>query len=99
MQYKLKCSFFEVLQLRQSIPSQWRRYLYDHTKKIFSNNAIFIAGDMYDVAKLTTKLIYNTYIKQVLQKPACIEKWDKIYPFFHNTQTYHEQHTLLLMKT
>jgi len=75
----------EVLQIRNSIPSEWRRVLYESNKQsVEEKKVFFIDNMMYKIDSITTKLIYLELIRQKGRSPSCIVKWSEDYPGFHN---------------
>lgn len=84
--FNIKCNFLEVLQLRQSIPSEWRQLLYNNYnhKKGKYDNDIFIDNCMHKQSLVTTKVLYASFIKQKEKQPACVAKWETKYPGFKN---------------
>jgi hypothetical protein len=82
--FNVNCNFLHALQIRKSIPSEWRTILYNETKKKSDmSNVLFIDDKPYISDTLSTKVIYNTLIKNKVKEPACIAKWTGIYPNFH----------------
>ncbi len=73
--YDIKSDFFDILQIRQSIPFAWRDILNNSFKqKSIGTNTLFIDDKMYTSFTLTTKVIYNSLVAKRCRDPACITK-------------------------
>jgi hypothetical protein len=83
--FNINSNFLQILQIRKSIPAEWRQILYNETKpKSNMKNVLFIDVKLYNEHTLTTKIIYNALIKKKEREPACIAKWNTRYPNFHS---------------
>ena len=78
--YNVRCSFLDILQIRQSIPSDWKQKNFRVNRKIVIDDALFIGNNMVKCDNITTKLIYNIYIQFKEKQPSCIIKWIEEYP-------------------
>ena len=58
--YSVKCSFFNILQIRHSIPLHWRSILFNDTSKIISVSTknTQIIDTLVDINKMTCKDLY-----------------------------------------
>ena len=87
LNYGLKISFLEALQIRQSLPHNWRKLLqmqpqYKELPKgimIFDTNR----NQNIDFLTLSSKDVYWALFKQENKavKPACIKKWEETFNF------------------
>ena len=84
--YSINCNFLEVLQLRQSLPSEWKNALCNSVStKGEIENKLFIGNEMYNINSLTTRNIYVILIKKKYRDPTCMTKWYETYPGLSNT--------------
>ncbi len=95
--YDIKSNFFDILQIRQSIPFAWRNILNNSSKQIsIGTNTPFIDDKMYTSLTLTTKVICNSLVANKCRYSACITKWSKDYPGF---QSAHKELLSNIFKT
>ena len=78
--YNVKCNFLDILQIRQSIPSDWKHKLFVHNKKDIDTDSLFIGNNMVKIENICTKLMYNLYIQCKQKQPSCILKWMSDFP-------------------
>ena len=81
--YHVGCNFLQVLQIRQSIPHEWRQVLYE-IKTVMHRDMemIFISQNKYNISKVNTNIFYNFFIEKKRREPTCIRKWTEEYPGF-----------------
>ncbi len=81
--YNMSCNFLQTLQIRQSVPYNWRKiisssscinYNTGSTLKISCNNVL------KPINKLTCKEIYWHIINKSNHKPPSKEKWHQLFP-------------------
>ena len=82
--YDINCNFILVLQVRQSIPYQWRQKLKNFTSENTSGTTqdlcqIKIRNRLIDIRYVCNREIYWSLIDQINKKPACIKKWTEEY--------------------
>ncbi len=85
--YNIRCSFLDVLQIRECIPKEWKDAIRSQRcrqKKFNFSNDVFICDKMYNIETFKTSIIYNYLIKQKYRTPTCITKWKEIYPGFND---------------
>ena len=85
--YGIKCNFLDVLQLRQSIPIEWRILLFNtvnSSKNKLTNFHVQIVDVMQDLNKLTCKHMYWTLVSKKSRKPTAIKKWSEYFTQFTN---------------
>ncbi len=93
----IKSDFFDILQIRQSIPFEWRNILNNSSKqKSIGTDTLFIDDKMYTLFTLTAKVMYNSLVAKQCRDPACITKWSKDYPGF---QSAHKELWANIFKT
>ncbi len=83
--YKLKSSFVNMIQLKSSIPSEWKNKLKQCTtlpQNIPSDNIIKMNNKIITIEKSTCKLFYWHIINTDIHKPTAIQKWSDPYPDF-----------------
>ena len=84
--YGIKCSFLDVLQIRQSIPIQWRTLLYN-TRQVGENihtncNKIQIVDKLLNFHKLTCKDLYWSLVSKKIRIPTAVKKWSEHFTHF-----------------
>ena len=84
--YGVNCTFLEILQIRQSIPLEWRRALSTYavnanSPKIINRsiNACF-SGKVKPFISSKTKEMYQECISRKVQVPTSLERWRVLYP-------------------
>lgn len=82
--YNVNCNFLQALQLRQSIPSQWRSIISSkrHSVNVTNEVTIYSQGINIAVVSLMCKTVYNILLKSKVREPSCIKKWREDYPDF-----------------
>ena len=87
LNYGLKITFLEALQIRQSLPHNWRKLLQmqPQHKHLPKGKLIFDINrkENIDFLSLASKDVYWTLFKQENKavKPACMNKWEEIFNF------------------
>ena len=80
--YGIQCNFLNILQLRQSLPGEWRRVLSEnHNCLVKGNEEILLNCNAIckPVSKCETKLYYSIFVKNKQHPPPCIEKWKTVF--------------------
>ena len=79
--YDINCNFLNVLQIRQSLPLNWRQSIKNKalTTKIRVPFVIF-CGKPTPLVTVATNILYNQFIKNKYVKPAGLQKWQSISP-------------------
>ena len=72
--------FLNMLQLRQSMPLEWRRSI---QKSVTSNKVtspfVYDGGKLYLLSKFTTKCVYDMFCHNVCITATCIHKWNEMH--------------------
>ena len=78
--FNTRCHFLDALQLRQSLPLEWRRALRNHNSNIaiLREPYIYNQGEIKTLTQISTKWVYSIYINYKYVTPACITKWNLI---------------------
>ena len=90
--YCIQSNFLNVLQLRQSIPSQWRSVLLHRTnvdiKTFNATNEIIvhINGKIYPLEEVSCNMFYIKLVEYKGREPTCIRKWKEDYPKFNDAE-------------
>ena len=81
--YNVNCNFLTALQLRHSVPFEWRRLLLQHqsevVNKIHSGPHITTKNGTFHINKCDTKKLYWNFVMKNARKPTCIRRWSEIY--------------------
>ena len=86
MNYNINISFFDMLQIRQSIPHEWRQIIYatpSISKKcqFYPHNStelfVFLNKKYIALEKISTKDVYQFYIRKLYMEPAGPKRWNK----------------------
>ncbi len=83
----IKCNFLQMLQIRQSLPGEWRKKLSESRKKMENEKEIIINLDNNKRfsscnPKLKCKQFYWHIINLKNKTPKCCIKWQEIHPKF-----------------
>ena len=81
--FNIRCNFLNVLQLRQSLPLEWRKVLNTNTYTctIFDDCCFTVdINVVFPISKCATKLFYWKFINKRKRLPTCVTKWTEIYP-------------------
>ena len=83
LKYGIRCNFLNVLQLRQSLPLQWRQVLSRQNIpcKTYDNNEILlhVSSSMITLMKCDTNKFYWFFTKKKLQNPTAVLRWNESY--------------------
>ncbi len=88
--YKLKSSFMNMIQLKSSIPSEWKNKLKQCTKLpqyIPPDNIIKLNNKIITIDKSTCKLFYWLIINTGIHKPTATQNWSDHYPDFNTADS------------
>ena len=81
--YNLRTNFLELLQIRQSLPFQWRNLLRNSADCADISRPFFILkNEFFPIAKLKSKDAYQILINANQSTPACVLKWQELSPNF-----------------
>ena len=79
--FSINCNFLDILQLRQSLPYNWRKALLQTSKyHIYNEPCITMCNNTIPYAKCNTKQFYWQLVVGKKQTPTCVTKWQQIYP-------------------
>lgn len=82
--FGLKCNFLNILQLRQSLPGQWRRVLSASSDtKVFDKDTtvVFLKDKTIPLYKCETKVFYWSFICQQSVIPTAFSSWNRIFNY------------------
>ena len=88
--FGINCNFLQILQIRQSIPLEWRTTLSDatliNTEKCIAlaDISTVIAGKIKSLVTCKTREIYQCLIKRKAQQPTAVQRWEAQYPEISN---------------
>ena len=79
--YGINCNFLNVLQIRQSLPLNWRQLIKNKavTTKV-SVPFVNFSGKPTPLVTAATNMLYNQFMKNKYVKPAGIQKWQSVMP-------------------
>lgn len=81
--YNLRTNFVELLQIRQSMPFDWRNLLRDSPNCADVSRPFFIfKKEIYHIKKLKSKDAYHLLLNENSSTPACVRKWQEFCPSF-----------------
>ena len=79
--YGLNCNFLNALQIRQSLPLNWRQLIKNKAVTIkVSVPFVNFSGKPTPLVTAATNISYNQLIKNKYVKPAGIQKWQSVTP-------------------
>jgi hypothetical protein len=86
--FDIKCNFLNILQLRQSLPLEWRSVLQNSTKCNIYNECFMSTHNqvLVPISKCSTKMIYWEYIYGRKRVPTCCIRWAEIYPGLNDNE-------------
>ena len=89
--YGVKCSFLDVLQIRQSIPIQWRGLIFNNENININQESekVQILDKYVYLNKMKCKDLYWILVSNKIKQPRCIQKWTEFFPEFktaHKTE-------------
>ena len=78
--FNTRCHFLNMLQLRQSMPLEWRRSIQN---SVISNKVttpfVYDSGKVHLLSKLTTKCVYEMFCHKKYVTATCIHKWNEMH--------------------
>jgi hypothetical protein len=78
--YNIKCNFLNILQIRQSLPLEWRSVLQNSTTcTIYDECFLNINNTIVPISKWSTKMIYWKFISNRRKTPTGCRRWAEIY--------------------
>ena len=78
--FNIRCHFLNMLQLRQSIPPEWRRSIQDGvTSNKVTSPFVYDSGKLHLLSKLTTKCVYEMFCHKNCITATCIHKWNEMH--------------------
>ena len=83
--YNIKCNFLNAMQIRQSIPSNWRTVIQvNNVKRIPDDERntpfLFIHNKKHMLENTHTNTLYWIFVEKKKRPPACIKRWTENYP-------------------
>ena len=79
--YGLHCNFLNTLQLRHSIPMEWREMLLQSKEcDILNEPFVIVENKMFPITKCSTNTIYWNFVSKKARVPAGEKKWNEVYP-------------------
>ena len=77
--FNTRCHFLNMLQLRQSMPLEWRRSIQNSvTSNKVTSPFVYDGGKLHLLTKLTTKCVYEMFCHKKYMTATCIHKWKKL---------------------
>ena len=81
--FGVRCHFLQALQIRQSLPLEWRRVIRsEYSYKPVREPFIYHKGAVLQLDKCTTKFIYECYVQMKYVTPTCVLKWKTLHVDF-----------------
>ena len=81
--YNIRTNFFELLQIRQSMPFDWRNLLRNSPDCADVSRPYFIfKREIFNVSKLKSKDAYQLLLKENNRTPTCVHKWQESWSSF-----------------
>ena len=81
--FSVRCHFLQALQIRQSLPLEWRRVIRsEYSYKPMREPFIYHNGAVLQLDKCTTKFIYECYVQMKYVTPTCVLKWKTLHVDF-----------------
>ena len=81
--FNITCNFLQALQIRQSIPANWRHTLsqnYNDSAIITEPFFVNINNKLIPISESNTKDFYLPHVYKRKRYATCIQKWQNIYP-------------------
>ena len=79
--YGIRVNFLELLQIRQSIPFEWRRVIENSGPTSNVEGPFFTYnGKIIEISKANSKTAYIVFRDSINKPPTCIRKWQEIFP-------------------
>ncbi len=83
--YNVNCNFLHVMQLKESIPTEWKRTMKNYKAVYpFDTESIVINGKFCLLSKLKSKDVYNKLTADIVWEPTCKRKWSESFPGFND---------------
>ena len=78
--FNTRCHFLNMLQLRQSMPLEWRRSIQNSvTSNKVTSPFVYDSGKLHLLSKLTTKCVYEMFCHKKYITATCIHKWNEMH--------------------
>ena len=76
--FDTRCHFLNILQLRQSIPLEWRKSIQRcvTTSKVRAP-FVYDEGKIHLLPSMTTKCMYDIFRRKKCITPTCVHKWNE----------------------
>ena len=80
-QFGIRVNFLEVLQIRKSLPYEWRRIIERTSNLSDMNEPCFsYKGKVIQISKANSKTAYLYFRESINKVPTCIRKWIEYFP-------------------
>ena len=81
--FGVRCHFLQALQIRQSLPLEWRRVIRtEYSHKPVREPFIHFNGTLLPLNKCTTRFIYECYAQTKYVTPTSVLKWKTLHEDF-----------------
>ena len=81
--FGVRCHFLQALQIRQSLPLEWRRVIRtEYSHKPVREPFIHFNGTLLPLNKCTTRFIYECYVQTKYVTPTSVLKWKTLHEDF-----------------
>ena len=81
--FGVRCHFLQALQIRQSLPLEWRRVIRtEYSHKPVREPFIHFNGTLLPLNKCTTRFIYECYVQTLYVTPTSVLKWKTLHEDF-----------------
>ena len=81
--FGVRCHFLQALQIRQSLPLEWRRVIRtEYSHKPVRAPFIHSNGTLLPLNKCTTRFIYECYVQTKYVTPTSVLKWKTLHEDF-----------------
>ena len=81
--FGVRCHFLQALQIRQSLPLEWRRVIRtEYSHKPVREPFIHFNGTLLPLNKCTTRFIYECYVQTKYVTPTSVLKWKTFHEDF-----------------
>ncbi len=80
--FNLTCNFIQILQIRQSIPLEWRNKVSIKENNTEQKLQINLCGTLKPITKISCKYYYWHIINKAKHEPTAKTKWSDIYNEF-----------------
>lgn len=84
--YGIRVNFLELLQVRQSIPFEWRRKIENSAYTCNVDGPFFsYKGRIIEMNNTNSKTAYLFFRDSINKPPTCINKWRQVFPHINET--------------